>query len=616
VSDLGPSLIRFKEVWTLLDVNDLVETDVHLSSMRLIKVEAFLERERLIKEGKPVDCRKNVLEFGDDGVKEYAILSHRWAEQKEVDYREMVKFAKMAVEERDEIRQRDGYQKILQSCEQAQTDGYEWLWVDTCCIDKRSSAELSEAINSMYRWYENAKVCYAYLHDAHASSFPTARDDDRYPKFNGWPEWFSRGWTLQELIAPSNVQFFNQDWHSIGDKRALAPTLQKITGILEHILIHGLRGNRPCVAQIMSWAARRTTTRVEDQAYSLMGLLDVNMPMLYGEGKKAFHRLQLEIIRASNDQSIFAWRPSIGQPLSILADDPSCFRDCGTMEVMGHDELIQFLKKEVPEEELDSIEDRLGTFSITNRGIQIWLFLHPCRNSRTRFQARLPCRFRPSGPPVTIDLALWESNYYRYPFTQMLEEPPQLCQVYLRYQDLPHRNTTFEIDDSALTENGFTCYDAYPKEFTGNTLTLTNTDLLCIKVYSDSSTKHHFVVGLGQCFGRDWIHVISDTCCTTLQLLWEDYAKYEYFQMLVRAPEHAQAMNKARSGSERYGQVCIMRTRLPQTTSILQISSLMWKSSRMCRVKFDVFHDPGFGDVSGEWTVFDVGVGSFFCRSH
>jgi len=361
--------------------------------MRLINVKAFLERECLIREEKQVERHTKVLEFADDETTEYAILSHRWIAQ-EVDYNEMVKLAKM-VEERDEIRQRDGYRKILQSCEQAQKDGYGWLWVDTCCIDKRSSAELSEAINSMYRWYENAKVCYAYLHDVPDPWFPTVSDDEKYPDFGGWPEWFSRGWTLQELIAPSNVQFFNKNWKSIGDKRTLAPTLVGITGIPAHILTYGLCGNRPCVAQIVSWAANRMTTRVEDRAYSLMGLLDVNMPMLYGEGKKAFRRLQLEIIRASNDQSIFAWDPSMekDQPGSILADDPSDFEDCGRMELMGHDEFIQSLKEEA---ELDSVGDRLGSFSITNRGIQIWLLLRPYHGSRTFFQARLPCR-RP-GP--------------------------------------------------------------------------------------------------------------------------------------------------------------------------------------------------------------------------
>ncbi|KIM51475.1 hypothetical protein SCLCIDRAFT_1224488, partial [Scleroderma citrinum Foug A] len=106
---------------------------------------------------------------------------------------------------RDEIRQRDGYRRILQSCERAQKDGYKGLWVDTCCIDKRSSAELFEAINSMHRWYENAKMCYAYLHDVPDPWFPTSSDNERYPDFSRWREWFSRGWTLQELIIPSNV---------------------------------------------------------------------------------------------------------------------------------------------------------------------------------------------------------------------------------------------------------------------------------------------------------------------------------------------------------------------------------------------------------------------------
>ena len=348
---------------------------MHLCSMRLINVATFLERERLIREGKRIDRRTKVLEFGDDEVTEYAILSYRWIEQ-EVDYSEMVKLAKMDEEERREIRQRDGYRKILQSCEQAKKDGYKWLWVDTCCIDKRSSAELSEAINSMYRWYENSKVCYAYLHDLPDSSFPMVPhvdiDDEEWID---WPEWFSRGWTLQEMIAPRDVQFFNKDWHPIGDKRVLARTLSYITGVPQRILKEGLSSHRPCVAQIMSWAANRTTTRVEDRAYSLMGLLDVNMPMLYGEGKKAFHRLQLEIIRTSNDHSIFAWGCRTMQAVrtgSILADDPSFFSDCNAMELMNRDEFIESLKKDISEKkfldnreaELPSIEDdQLGTHS-------------------------------------------------------------------------------------------------------------------------------------------------------------------------------------------------------------------------------------------------------------
>ena len=170
-----------------------------------------------------------------------------------------------------------------------------------------------------------------------------------------------------------------------------------------------------------------------------MGLLDVNMPMLYGEGKKAFHRLQLEIIRASNDQSIFAWDPSMEkeQPGSILADDPSDFEDCGRMELMGHDEFIEFIKEDV-REELDSVEDRLGTFPITNRGIQMWLLLCPYRGSRTFFQARLPCRDG-RRDPVTINLVLCTTDGRCRSFLPKW----QLRQVYLRYHiAAPHSKST------------------------------------------------------------------------------------------------------------------------------------------------------------------------------
>ncbi|KAI5985761.1 heterokaryon incompatibility protein-domain-containing protein, partial [Pisolithus albus] len=240
------------------------------------------------------------LEELDDKSTNYAILSHRWGN--EVTYDEMIGLTAMKPRKRGDVRERDGYQKIIKCCEQAKKDGYRWLWIDTCCIDKRSSSELSEAINSMYRWYRNSEMCYVYLHDV----------DER--ESNGWPEWFSRGWTLQELIAPKKAKFFNKDWVSIGTKQDLKSTLEDITSIPKEVLINGqfLRSatyfrERPCIAQIMSWAADRKTTRVEDRAYSLLGLFGVNMPMLYGEGSKAFQRLQLEITRVSSDYSIFAW---------------------------------------------------------------------------------------------------------------------------------------------------------------------------------------------------------------------------------------------------------------------------------------------------------------------
>ena len=573
-----------------------------LYSMYLINVKALLEREGLMETRERVNCQVKVLELRDDEVTEYAILSHRWGER-EVGYHEIVELAKMDKEKRDEIRQRDGYQKILDGCKQAEKDGHKWLWVDTCCIDKRSSAELSEAINSMYRWYENAQVCYTYLHDVLNSSFPIVPDVEM--DAGGWPEWFSRGWTLQEMIAPSNVQFFNKEWEPIGDKRRLARTLEKITGVPGRILTDGLYGDRPCVAQIMSWAANRTTTRVEDRAYSLMGLLGVNMPMLYGEGKRAFHRLQLEIIRTSNDQSIFAWswNEEGVRTGSILADDPSVFHRCSTMELMDPDKFIESLSKEMPEGSQlpSSADDRLGTFPITNRGIQIWLFLRPVPDTDSVFQAWLPCRHPWTRELVAINLCLRESNYYRCPQLDSRPEGTfQFRQVYLRYQDTSYRKATFEIDDSAITESGFTCHSTYPAKFTGNTFILTSTDTLCVKVYSNNQTGDWFAAGFGQFFGKDWIHVQSGIARDFLK---KEGAKYEYNNMLARAPEHAQSMDKAPSGAL----VRIMRSRLGQLTLR---TGVVWKSSKENGVKLEVFpRDPGFDYVSGEWTRFDVDVG-------
>ena len=560
--------------------------------MRLINVEALLERERLIRQGKRVDRRARVLEFLDDEVTEYAILSHRWTVE-EVGYEEIVELAKMDMENIDEIRQRDGYQKILCTCEQAKKDRYEWLWVDTCCIDKRSSAELSEAIRSMYRWYENAKICYAYLHDVPGPSFPIAPNAERYPQFNGWPEWFSRGWTLQHMIAPRNVLFFNKQWQAIGDKRTLAPTLERITGVPEDILTDGLSGNRPCVAQIMSWAANRTTTRVEDRAYSLMGLLGVNIPMSYGEGKEAFHRLQLEIIRTSNDQSIFAW--SWNEEVrtgNILADDPSVFRRCSQMELMNPDEFIKSLREQIPEE-LDWIgKDRLGTFLITNRGIQIWMFLCPIRGSDSVFRVWLPCRPDPWSRPVTINLCEGESNYYRYTRLDLGSGTLQFREVYLSYQTWDC-NATFTVDDNAVTKNGFTYQRAYP--VTSNMFTLTDTNPLCVKVYSNDETGDCFAVGFGQFLGKGWIHVESGTW----DFLWEEC------NMLARAPEYARSMDKTRSEAR----VCIMQTRLHQLTLR---TCVVWEGSNMNEVQLEVFRDPSFDYVSGEWRILDVDVSGIF----
>lgn len=196
--------------------------------MRLLSVQAILE----IEQGKSEV--KTLQNFNDQKLKQtkYAILSHCWGdEDDEVLFKEMVGLTKVT-ENRDEVRQRFGYQKIVKTCEQARRDGFEWAWVDTCCIDKDSSAELSEAINSMYRWYENAAACYAYLHDVDGTELrPTT--NRTFGAAPSWPKWFSRGWTLQELIAPREVCFFNGQWQWIGNKTQLASKLSIIT---HHVL--------------------------------------------------------------------------------------------------------------------------------------------------------------------------------------------------------------------------------------------------------------------------------------------------------------------------------------------------------------------------------------------
>ncbi|KAI6107013.1 heterokaryon incompatibility protein-domain-containing protein [Pisolithus croceorrhizus] len=326
--------------------------------MKLLDVKAVLDRDMNIQQADS-DCV--VLKELDDKGTRYAILSHRWGT--EVGYEEMTGLMKMEGRNKGEVTQRDGYQKIIKSCEQAARDGYKWLWIDTCCIDKRSSSELSEAINSMYQWYRNAQVCYAYLHDVDESTFPTHRNNGKFGRSNGWPEWFVRGWTLQELIAPKEVVFFNKNWLPIGNKRRLAPTLQDITGVPFQVLRDGLAAKRLSVAQIMSWAAHRETTRVEDQTYSLLGLFGVNMPMLYGEGRKAFRRLQLEIIRESNDHSIFAWNPRVPRPGSVLAVSPNDFQDCQDIEKV---ELDEFADKLIEHIEKSKLEDPGNPVPSTN----------------------------------------------------------------------------------------------------------------------------------------------------------------------------------------------------------------------------------------------------------
>ncbi|KAM5546117.1 hypothetical protein V8D89_000243 [Ganoderma adspersum] len=193
-------------------------------------------------------------------------------------------------------------EKILKACDIARRDGFRYIWIDSSCIDKTSSAELSEAINSMFNWYRGAQICYAFLADV-----PSDQDVKAERSEFRESRWFQRAWTLQELIAPRMVAFLSQDWEPFGTKDLLADLIQEITHIDRAILTHEKELAEESVAERMRWATNRKATRVEDEAYSMLGIFEITMPTLYGEGRHAFQRLQEEILQRIPDHSLFAW---------------------------------------------------------------------------------------------------------------------------------------------------------------------------------------------------------------------------------------------------------------------------------------------------------------------
>jgi hypothetical protein len=245
----------------------------------------------------------------------YAILSHRWGKD-EVSYQEflwltssnqlvggklMVLFTPMVIDK--DKGKGAGFAKIQNFRWLANLAGYDWVWIDTCCIDKSSSAELSEAINSMFFWYASSRVCWAYLDDVHPTAARTRRKRVSASEITG-SKWFTRGWTLQELIAPEELIFYDADWSRLGSKSSLADAISRRTTISQEVLKAPFERLHYPIATRMRWAAGRETTRIEDQAYSLLGIFNINLPLIYGEGGKAFDRLQEEIVRTSSDTSI------------------------------------------------------------------------------------------------------------------------------------------------------------------------------------------------------------------------------------------------------------------------------------------------------------------------
>lgn len=338
-------------------------------------------------------------EFAENQIPPYAILSHTWGKE-EVLFQDV---------ESGDAGKLKGYEKISECCKQAASNGFDYAWVDTCCIDKKSSSELSEAINSMFRWYQNAEVCYVYLSD-----YSTSPDHSGPLKGLGECLWFTRGWTLQELLAPASVIFFDRDWVDVGSKFSLRGIISDITEIQVKALM-GRKLDDFSVAQRMGWASRRQTTRTEDIAYSLMGLFGVHMPMLYGEGLHSFIRLQEEIMRRSSDHSILAWADvpvhndtpyrASGADY-ILAPSPAAFRHAANI---------------VCDEKTTS-----PPFEMTNRGLHMELLMpeEPWDNS---YRAILNCHLehRPRSL-LTIelvqDLLVFDDNkaFRRLPHSKRL----------------------------------------------------------------------------------------------------------------------------------------------------------------------------------------------------
>lgn len=313
----------------------------------------------------------------------YAILSHTWGDE-EVTFQEM--------QSGDPPTWKEGYRKIVGTCKLALESGIPYAWVDTCCIDKSSSAELSEAINSMFGWYEQADICYAYLSDVPS----IATGPDQLTK----SRWFTRGWTLQELIAPGKVIFYSSCWDLIGSRDSLGDIISSRTGIAAKFLSDGFPMNElrlVSIAQRMSWASTRETTRKEDLAYCLLGIFGINMPLLYGEGQGAFIRLQEEIMRHSDDHTIFAWglfskglSSTTREPQGLLAPAPELFARSDDVVAVETGESLPF--------------------SRTNRGIHIQLRVF---EEGTTLYAVLHCRKGHAASLLAIPLRPFPGNVFR-----------------------------------------------------------------------------------------------------------------------------------------------------------------------------------------------------------
>jgi hypothetical protein len=227
--------------------------------------------------------------FSQKIIPPYVILSHTWGDD-EFLFEDLVNGTGYG---------KAGYEKILFCGEQAARDHVQYFWVDTCCIDKWNLRELSNAINSMFRWYKNAARCYAFLSDVSTPIADVQLHESTWEASFRKSRWFTRGWTLQELLAPASVEFFSSQCQRLGDKDSLKQQIHEITRIPVTAL-QGVPLDEFSIPERKAWMSGRQTKQEEDMAYSLIGIFDVSMEFRYGEGvKRALERLQEEMERGT-----------------------------------------------------------------------------------------------------------------------------------------------------------------------------------------------------------------------------------------------------------------------------------------------------------------------------
>ncbi|RYP52290.1 hypothetical protein DL768_002502 [Monosporascus sp. mg162] len=226
------------------------------------------------------------LSFTKDLVQDvppYAILSHTWGpDEDEVTFNDL---------KDGSGKTKAGYNKIQFCGQQAQKDNLQYIWVDTCCIDKANYTELAEAITSMFRWYRDATKCYVFLSDVSTRKRQHGLTMPKWESAFRSSRWFTRGWTLQELLAPKSVNFFSREHDRLGDRNTLEQEIHETTGI-PHAALRGAPLANFSTEERMRWAAKRDTKRREDKAYCLLGIFGVFIPLIYGEGDNAFNRLK------------------------------------------------------------------------------------------------------------------------------------------------------------------------------------------------------------------------------------------------------------------------------------------------------------------------------------